>query len=74
MGMNSNLPSALSVRERLRQLRPAELVRLSDRSGVPHATLMKIRTGQTRNPGIETVLQFLPHLDSMATEPTTTQA
>lgn len=69
--MNTNIPSAHDVRERLRRLRPAELVRLSDRSGVPHATLMKIRTGQTKNPGIETVLQFLPHLPELATEPTT---
>lgn len=63
--MNTNIPSAREVRERLRALRPAELVRLSDRSGVPHATLMKIRTGQTKNPGIETVLQFMPHLAEM---------
>lgn len=38
----------------------AEVQSLSRASGVPFTTLWKIRTGETSNPGFETVRQFYP--------------
>jgi hypothetical protein len=35
---------------------------LSRLSGVPWTTLRKIRDGETPNPRLETVRQFLPHM------------
>jgi predicted transcriptional regulator len=65
--MNTDLPSAERLRERLKVLRLAEVDALSTASGVPSSTLMKIRNGVTPNPGIETVRKFfhlLPPTDT----------
>lgn len=35
---------------------------LSTRSGVPFTTAWKVRSGETRNPGIETCRQLVQHL------------
>lgn len=35
---------------------------LSSRSGVPFTTAWKVRSGETRNPGIETCRQLVEHL------------
>ena len=56
--MNSTLPSADQVAERLRPLKTQELRGLATKSGVPYRTLLKIRIGETPNPGIETVRKF----------------
>lgn len=45
----------------------AEVQALSKASGVPFTTLWKIRTGETTNPGIETVRQFYMHVDGAST-------
>jgi hypothetical protein len=57
-GMKSSIPSANHVAARLKPLRTSELQDLALRSGVPYRTLLKIRFGQTVNPGIETVRKF----------------
>jgi predicted transcriptional regulator len=41
-----------------------ELARLSK---VPFTTLWKVRSGETENPRIESVRQFLPHLEAART-------
>jgi hypothetical protein len=60
--MVTSIPSAAEVRLRLEKLPHAELKGLACASAVPFTTLWKIRSGETRNPGIETVRQFLPLL------------
>jgi hypothetical protein len=46
-----------------------DIQRLADLSGVPFHTLLKIRSGETLNPGIETVRLFAGHLDAVAPPP-----
>ena len=53
--MNSTIPSAEEVRERLRGLELAKVRDLAAASGVPFTTLWKMRSGETKNPGIDTV-------------------
>lgn len=56
--MNSTIPSAEQVRDRLATLSHAEMRKLAAESGVPFTTLWKVRAGETKNPGVETVRQF----------------
>ena len=70
--METNLPSTDQVATRLRVMRMSELRDLAGRSGVPYRTLLKIRLGETPNPGLETVRKFF-HLLPVATD-TSTQA
>ncbi len=66
--MNTTLPSADELSERLRGLRLAELQILANKSGVPYRTLINIRLGVTPNPGLETVRKFYPHLPATDTQ------
>lgn len=60
--MNTQIPSTADVKARLGELKPPALVELARLSGVPFHTILKIRTGVTENPGIETVRKFSPFL------------
>lgn len=60
--MKSNFPPISDVRAELEALGHAETQELSKISGVPFTTLWKIRDGTTKNPGIETVRQFVRHI------------
>lgn len=64
--METSIPSVEWIRAQLAALTLAQLELVGEQSGVPQSTLMKIRYGQTSNPGIETVRLFLPHLVSVA--------
>lgn len=64
--MTTCIPSANHVAARLRPMRVNELQDLAARSGVPYRTLLKIRFGQTVNPGIETVRKFYSLLPEQA--------
>ena len=57
--MSYQIPSQQDVRNLLRGFKPAELQAIGDQSGVPLPTIMKIRQGITRNPGLETVRSIL---------------
>lgn len=57
-----DIPSAADVRSRLTRLSHAQVKALAAASAVPFTTLWKVRTGETRNPGVETVRQFWPHI------------
>lgn len=70
----SALPSAAEIRERLKRLRYGSLTRLADLSGVPHRTLVKIRAGETMNPGIDTVRAFEPYIEEAANAPVSAPA
>jgi predicted transcriptional regulator len=62
--MNKTIPLTLDFRSRLSALGHAGLQELSKTSTVPFTTLWKIKTGETTNPGIETVKLFAPHIDA----------
>lgn len=64
----TNVPSADEVRERLASLSNAQLERLASMSGVPFHTLLKVRSGETGNPRLNTVHAFLPHVDKAAAD------
>jgi hypothetical protein len=56
--METCIPSIEQVAARLRPMRMSELRELAGLSGVPYRTLLKIRMGETPNPGLETVRKF----------------
>lgn len=56
------IPSAEAVRSALGPLTMRQLERLSELSGVPVATIYKVKLGETTNPGIETVRKFAAHI------------
>ena len=60
--MNESIPSAAEVAAALAQLTFAQLGRLAYISGVPLTTVYKIKSGETTNPGIETVRKFAPFI------------
>lgn len=51
-------PPATEIRAMLEQLRYPEVQELCKACGVPLTTVWKIRQGETRDPGIETVRLF----------------
>lgn len=57
-----SIPSAADVRRRLQALSLAEVKALAGRSGVPFTTMWKVRAGETKNPGVETIRAFWPEL------------
>ena len=64
--MNTTFPPIAEVRASLEALGHAGVQKLARVSGVPFTTLWKIRTGITKNPGIETVRQFVPYIHEVA--------
>lgn len=67
--MNGELPATETVRLRLSGLAHADIRQLAARSGVPFTTLWKIRSGETTNPGLDTVRRFWPELIGTAGAP-----
>lgn len=66
--MALRIPTARMVRARLERLTPPQLKQLAQDSEVPFGTLMKIRIGETKNPGIETVRKFFDLVEASAEE------
>lgn len=62
------VPPLSQIVSRLKRLTQAETKQLAEDSGVPYATLNKIRFGITKNPGVETVRKFLPRLPAALAE------
>ena len=62
--MDIQIPSAAEIAQRMAPLRAPQLQRLAELSGVPFHTLLKIRSGETRNPGVETVRLFVGHIEA----------
>lgn len=58
--MSTSIPSAADVRASLEKLSHAQVGALAEQSKVPFTTLWKIRNGETENPRLETVRQFMP--------------
>jgi hypothetical protein len=54
------------VRAALAPLTLKQLDVLEELSGVPATTIYKIKRGETANPGLETVRQFVQHIEQAA--------
>lgn len=63
--MQTKCPTAAEVREMLSPLNTAQIEALADASKVPFTTLLKIKSGITENPRIDTVQQFIGLIDSV---------
>jgi hypothetical protein len=68
--METDIPSAAAVRAKLSPLSIKQLEALAAASGVNFHTLYKIQRGETKNPGVDTVGQFLPHVDAVTRDAT----
>jgi predicted transcriptional regulator len=64
--MNPSFPSAAEVANKLADLKAPQIQRLAELSGVPFHTLLKIKTGETSNPRLDTVRQFFQHISEAA--------
>ena len=56
--MNDSIPSVSDVRDSLSGLTTVQVRAIAEVAGVPFGTIWKIKTGETTNPGIETVRRF----------------
>jgi transcriptional regulator with XRE-family HTH domain len=63
--MTPNIPSADEVRTALAPLTLKGLDALAELSGVPATTIYKIKRGETKNPGVETLRLFMPHIPAV---------
>lgn len=63
--MLNPIPSAADVRAQLDALTFAQVRELASVSQVPFTTLWKIRSGETENPGIETLRKFMEHVSAV---------
>ena len=62
----SSIPSPEEIAPRLEGFGAKRLTALSEASGVPFTTLLKLRRGETTNPRILTVRAIWPHLTGPA--------
>jgi predicted transcriptional regulator len=58
--MCPEIPSVATVKAALAPLTLKQIQHLATLSGVPAATIYKVKRGETGNPGIETVRRFYP--------------
>lgn len=72
--MENTIPSASDVRERLAGLTRAQLVELSEKTSTPFTTLLKIRSGETQDPKLETVRSVWPSLCGKKRRPSKQEA
>jgi predicted transcriptional regulator len=62
--MDTNIPTSTEIRGRLAELSYSQVTALARLSGVPFTTLWKVRNGDTQDPRLDTVAQFLPHINA----------
>ena len=62
--MLNQIPRAADIRAQLEKLGHAQTQELARLSNVPFTTLWKIRSGETTNPRIDTVRQFMGHIEA----------
>lgn len=60
--MDTAIPSSSAVRARLERLTWPQVKALCAAVGAPTSTVWKVRTGETTNPGIETIRLIWPRL------------
>lgn len=56
------LPTTAELRAALESLTRAQITQIAEISDIPFTSIMNIRSGVSKNPGIETVSRFLPAL------------
>ncbi|MFY7867186.1 hypothetical protein [Roseateles sp.] len=66
--MENEIPSTDQLRQRLLKLSWAQVREICKRTGVPVTTVWKVRSGETVNPGIETVRAIWPDLPALEKE------
>ena len=66
--MDISIPTSNEVRSLLAPLSYTQMTTLARLSGVPFTTLWKVRNGDTQDPRIDTVGQFLPHIEAARAE------
>lgn len=66
----TTVPTPEQVRLLLSAMSHAQVLALSDKAGVPFTTLWKVRTGETKNPRLETVCAIWPELIGQPSAPT----
>lgn len=64
--MEQTVPTAADVSSALEPMTTAQLQRLAELSGVPFHTLLKIRGGETKNPRVDSVAKFWPHVEAVS--------
>ena len=62
--MDTDIPSATEIRAALNDLGGMSLNRLATLSGCSLSTLHRIQSGDTENPGVETVRAFWPFVQA----------
>jgi hypothetical protein len=62
----SHIPSAADVTARLQATTIPHIRLIAKATGIGYQTLIKIRYGTTKDPGIETVRAIWPHLPRVA--------
>ncbi len=67
--MNTEIPSSQDIQRRLALLSFGDLRRLSEACKVPFTTLIKISTGETTNPRLDTVRALWPFVRGLSTRP-----
>jgi predicted transcriptional regulator len=73
MLMDATIPAAVEVQATLKALSHSQMQELARLADVPFTTLWKVRSGETANPGIETVRKFVPHIEQASKEASTEQ-
>ena len=63
MDTPNTIPAAEQIRAKLSGLTREQVGVLAECSETPFATIWKIRSGETPNPGIETCRKFWPFVD-----------
>jgi transcriptional regulator with XRE-family HTH domain len=69
---SSNITTTAEVRAALESLGHAQLQELAELSGVSFTTLWSIRSGERKNPGIQTVADFMACIEQARGGATTT--
>lgn len=62
--MEPTIPATVDIKEALLELSHSQMHELAKLSGVPFTTLWKVRSGETGNPGIDTVRKFVPFINA----------
>lgn len=62
MSTPATIPGAAEIRAKLQPLSRQQLGVLAELAEVPFHTLWKIRSGETKDPGIDTCAKFYPHI------------
>jgi hypothetical protein len=55
LGINTGMDIYTPVKTHLEKCKHSDIQRLADESGIPFTTIIKIKYGETKNPGVLTI-------------------